>query len=134
MRPRPSLGPTSCAPRAPGPTSPVGDYASACAGAVDANYTITYVEGTVTVNPATLMVTASSATVDYGSSPPTITAAYSGFVNGDDATSLTTPPTCSTTATSSSPVGSYPSSCSGASTPTTPSATSTARSRSPRSS
>ena len=95
----------------------MGTYASACSGAVDANYTITYVPGTVTVNPATLMITASSATVAYGSSPPTITAAYSGFVNGDDATSLTTPPTCSTTATSSSPVGSYPSSCSGASDP-----------------
>ncbi len=26
-----------------GSTSPVGDYASACGGAVDANYTITYV-------------------------------------------------------------------------------------------
>ncbi len=100
-----------------GPTTPVGTYASACGGAVDANYTITYFEGIVTVNPATLMITASSATVAYGSSPPTITAAYSGFVNSDDATSLTTPPTCSTTATSSSPVGSYPSSCSGASDP-----------------
>ncbi len=99
------------------PTTPVGNYASACAGAVDANYTITYVEGVVTVNPATLMITASSASVAYGSAPPTITAAYSGFVNSDDATSLTTPPTCSTTATSSSPVGSYPSSCSGASDP-----------------
>ena len=32
-------------------SSPVGDYASACAGAVDANYTITYVEGIVTVEP-----------------------------------------------------------------------------------
>ena len=45
---------------------------------------------------------------------PTITPTYAGFVNGDDASSLTTAPTCSTTATSSSPVGSYPSSCSGA--------------------
>ncbi len=84
---------------------------------MDANYTITYVEGTVTVNPATLMITASSATVAYGTAPPSITAAYSGFVNSDDATSLTTPPTCSTTATASSPVASYPSSCSGASDP-----------------
>ena len=50
----------------------------------------------------------------YGGSTPTITASYSGFVNGDTAASLTTPPTCSTAATSASPVGSYPSSCSGA--------------------
>jgi alpha-tubulin suppressor-like RCC1 family protein len=97
-----------------GPSSPVATYASDCGGAVDANYTITYFPGTVTVQPATLMITASSATVAYGVAPPTITPAYSGFVNGDDATALTTPPACSTTATSSSPVGSYPTSCSGA--------------------
>ncbi len=84
---------------------------------MDSNYTITYVQGLVTVNPATLMITASSATIAYGTSPPAITAAYSGFVNGDTAGSLTTPPTCSTTATSSSPVGSYPSTCSGAADP-----------------
>jgi len=95
-------------------SSPVGPYASACGGAVDNNYTITYTPGTVTIDPATLMITASSGTVNYGSSPPSITASYSGFVNGDTAASLTTPPTCTTTATSSSPVGSYPSSCSGA--------------------
>ena len=50
----------------------------------------------------------------YGGTPPTITPSYSGFVNGDTAASLTTPPTCSTTATSHSPAGSYPSTCSGA--------------------
>ena len=99
------------------PSSPVGDYASDCAGAVDANYTITYFPGDVTVNPATLMITASSATIAYGTSPPTITAAYSGFVNSDTAASLTSPPTCSTTATLSSTVGSYPTTCSGASDP-----------------
>ena len=32
-------------------SSPVGNYASVCGGAVDANYTITYVPGTVTVGP-----------------------------------------------------------------------------------
>ena len=45
---------------------------------------------------------------------PAVTPSYSGFVNGDGASSLTTAPTCSTTAASSSPVGSYPSICSGA--------------------
>ena len=62
-------------------------------------------------------VTASSDSMTYGGSTPTITPSYSGFVNGDTAASLTTPPTCSTAATSSSPVGSYPSSCSGAADP-----------------
>ena len=95
-------------------SSPAGDYASACSGAMDANYTITYSFGDVTVDPAILQVTASSASVPYGVDPPALTASYSGFVNGDSASSLTTQPVCSTTATSQSPVGSYPSSCSGA--------------------
>ena len=50
----------------------------------------------------------------YGTPVPTLTASYSGFVNGDTASSLTTQPTLSTTATASSPVGSYPITVSGA--------------------
>jgi hypothetical protein len=71
-----------------------------------------------TVTPAPLTITASSGSFPVGGTPPTITPSYSGFVNGDTpATALTTPPNCTTTATSASPVGSYPSSCSGASAP-----------------
>ncbi len=68
------------------------------------------------MNKAPLTITASSPTMTYGGTAPTITAGYSGFVNGDTSSSLTTPPTCSTTATGSSPVSAptYPSSCSGA--------------------
>jgi hypothetical protein len=64
--------------------------------------------------PAPLTITASSGTMTYGGTPPTITPSYSGFVNGNTATSLTTKPTCTTTATAHSPAGTYPSSCSGA--------------------
>ncbi len=92
-------------------SSPVGSYPSSCSGAVDPNYTISYVPGEVVVGSATLVVTASSGSMTYGGSVPAITPSYSGFVNGDSASSLTTRPTCSTTATSSSPVGSYPTSC-----------------------
>ena len=108
------LGPGLMCDTAADSSSPVGDDASACTGAMDANYTITYFFGDVTVDPALLLVTASSASVPYGVAPPAVTASYSGFVNADSASSLTTQPTCSTTATSSTPVGSYPSSCSGA--------------------
>jgi hypothetical protein len=45
---------------------------------------------------------------------------YTGFVNVDTAPSLTTPPTLSTTATSSSPVGSYPATCIGSVDPNYP--------------
>ncbi|MGA2457143.1 MAG: MBG domain-containing protein, partial [Terriglobales bacterium] len=92
----------------------VGTYTTTCSGAADANYSaISYVNGTLTVNPAALTITASSPTITYGTTP-VITPIYSGFVNGDSASSLTTQPTCSTTATSTSPPGTYPSSCSGA--------------------
>ena len=102
-------------------SSPVSGspYASSCGGAVDPNYTISYFGGSVTVNTATLTITASSPTMTYGGSVPTITPSYTGFVNGDSSSSLTTKPTCSTTATSSSTVAGtpYASSCSGAADP-----------------
>ena len=97
-----------------GSSSPVGTYSTSCSAAADSNYTISYVVGEVIVGPAPLAITASSSSMTYGGTAPTINASYSGFVNGDDAGSLTTTPACSATATSSSPVGSYPSSCSGA--------------------
>ena len=70
-----------------------------------------------TVSPAPLTITASSGSMAYEGTPPAITASYGGFVNGDGPGSLSTAPACSTTATSSSPVGNYPSSCSGAADP-----------------
>jgi hypothetical protein len=98
-------------------SSPVGVYATSCSGAVAPNYTITYVAGTDTVTPAALTVTASSSSSTYGSAVPAVTASYTGFVNGDTAAKLTTQPSCSTTAKSSSAVGVYPTTCSGAVAP-----------------
>ena len=99
-------------------SSPVSPptYPSSCSGAVDPNYTISYVPGVVTVTKAQLTITASSGSMTYGGSVPTITPGYSGWKNGEGAGSLTTQATCSTTATSSSPASppTYPSSCSGA--------------------
>jgi hypothetical protein len=96
-------------------TSPVGNgYTSSCTASAGANYQIIYVPGTVSVTQAPLTITASSATMNYGGTVPTITPSYGGFVNGQGAASLTTQPTCSTTATSASAPGSYPSSCAGA--------------------
>ena len=66
------------------------------------------------VNPALVIVTASSGSMAYGGAVPVITPAYSGWVNGDGPSVLTTAPTCSTTATGASPAGTYPSSCTGA--------------------
>ena len=88
--------------------SPVGSYASSCSGAVDSNYTFSYVNGSVSVTPAPVTVTASDDTMVYGGIVPTITAAYSPAIIP------ATPAVCSTLATNVSPVGSYASSCSGA--------------------
>ena len=94
-------------------SSPYNIVPSAAVGTALGNYNITYVNGSLSVTAAALTVTASSGTMTYGGTVPTITASYSGFVNGDTSASLTTQPTCSTTATASSAVGSYPSSCQG---------------------
>ena len=95
-------------------SSPVGNYTSSCSGAYDPNYTISYVQGSVAVGPAPLTVTASNGQMTYGGGAPAISPSFSGFKNGDDTSSLTTQPTCSTSASSSSQVGSYSSSCAGA--------------------
>lgn len=62
----------------------------------------------LTVLKAPLSVTANNASTTYGSTLPGFTATYIGFVNGDSVTVLTGSPSLTTTATSSSPVGTYP--------------------------
>ena len=68
---------------------------------------------TINVQPAALTVTPAAQNMTYGGAVPELTFSYNGFVNGDGPAVLTTAPTCTTTATSSSPVGSYPITCSG---------------------
>ncbi len=99
------------------PGSPAGSYSLIPSGAVNPNYVIEYVNGIYTVSPAPLTITGLNQTMTYGGTIPALTAAYSGFVNGDNASSLTTQPTLSTTATSSSPAGTYPITASGAADP-----------------
>jgi hypothetical protein len=94
--------------------SAVGTYPITASGALDANYTINYVAGTLTVSPAGLTITANNQSKAYGAALPVLTVSYSGFVNGDTAASLTTPPAVTTTGTASSAVGTYPITASGA--------------------
>jgi len=98
-------------------STPVGTYPISASGAAAPNYTITYTPGTMTVQPAALTVTANSESMNYGGPVPALTASYTGFVNGDNASSLTIKPTLTTTATSSSPTGTYPITVSGAADP-----------------
>ena len=61
-----------------------------------------------TVVPATLTVTAQNLSMASGSAVPTLSANITGFVNGDASTVVSGTPALSTTATSTSPVGTYP--------------------------
>jgi RHS repeat-associated protein len=97
--------------------SPAGTYHSSCTGAAAANYTFSYVDGTISVDPSVVIVTASSGSLTYGGTVPAITPAYSGWVNGDGPAVLTTAPVCTTSATSASGVGTYKTSCTGAAAP-----------------
>ncbi len=73
----------------------------------------------LTVYKGTVTITASSATIAYGEAIPAITPSYAGFVGGDTPEiALTSLPTCGTTATSSSPPDTYPTTCSGAASST----------------
>jgi hypothetical protein len=90
-------------------TSNAGSSPStSCSGAAAANYSFTYTNGAVTINKAPLTVTANNASMAVGAALPTFTASYSGFQNGQSASVLSGSPSLTTTATSSSPAGTYP--------------------------
>ena len=72
------------------------------------DYTTAMTTVQLTVNPAPLTVTANNANMTVGSAVPTLTASYSGFENGDTSSVLSGAPSLTTTATSSSPAGTYP--------------------------
>jgi hypothetical protein len=93
--------------------SPVGTYPITVSGATSANYDITPVPGTLTIGKAVLTVTANDRTRLYGAGDPTFTVSFSGFQNGDTVADLGGVLSCSTTAASTSNVGTYPITCSG---------------------
>lgn len=88
-------------------TSPVGTYPITPAGAAAQNYTITYDPAPLTILPAPLTVRAAQASREYGDANPTFAVTYEGFKNGETADVLTVRPTVTTTATATSPVGTY---------------------------
>ncbi|MBZ0246395.1 MAG: FG-GAP-like repeat-containing protein [Cyclobacteriaceae bacterium] len=90
-------------------TSNTGEYDIEVSGGTDNNYTIVSdaTKGKLTISKATLTAKADDKTKIYGEANPAFTISYAGFVNGDNATGLDTPPTSSSTATSSSNVGEY---------------------------
>lgn len=88
-------------------SSAVGTYAITPSGLTSANYAITFVNGTLSVTPAPLTVTADNKTKILNAPLPTLTAGYSGFVLGEGPGALQGTLTLTTPATASSPVGTY---------------------------
>src|SRR5205823_1390697 len=100
-------------------SSPVGTYPITLTGGASPNYTLTLHGGVLTVTKATLTVTVTpdNKTKVYGAPLPPLTATYAGFINGDTAASLAQPVILATTATASSPVGTYPITATGGASP-----------------
>lgn len=71
------------------------------------HYTTATASNSIAVNQATLTVTANSFSRPYGTPNPVLTAAITGFVNGDPASVVSGSPALSTTATASSLPGPY---------------------------
>lgn len=94
--------------------SGVGSYPITASGAVDANYTIGFVAGSLSVTPASLTIRADDKSRPKGTANPAFTATYTGFVNGDAVASLDAPVALATTADLNSPEGTYPITASGA--------------------
>ena len=77
------------------------------------DFTLASNQGGVVLSPKpALTVTADNKTMAIGSAIPEFSATLTGFINTDTAsTSITGTPSCTTTATQGSPVGTYPITC-----------------------
>ena len=88
-------------------TSPVGTYPIVISKGSVTNSTVNLVNGTLTIS-------AGNYTKQEGEANPTFTPTFSGFKNNETKSVLTKQPTVTTTATTSSPAGTYPVTVSGA--------------------
>lgn len=87
--------------------SPAGTYAIKISGGSAVNYIFNYTDGLLTIEKAPLTITADNQVRDRGAANPAFTVSYNGFVNGDNASVLTTPVSVTTTATETSAAGNY---------------------------
>ena len=94
--------------------SPVGTYPIVISKGSVANYNVTYVNGTLTIEKAPLRITAKDYTIKQGEALPAFEATYEGFKNNETLDVLTKQPTITTTATSASEPGEYEITVSGA--------------------
>ncbi len=94
-------------------TTKIGTYVGAVIAnfAGDTSFATSSGTGNLTVTKAVLTVTANDATRLYGDANPAFSYAFSGFVLGDTASVVTGTASCTTTATATSPAGTYPITC-----------------------
>ncbi|REE01506.1 MBG domain-containing protein [Marinoscillum furvescens] len=95
-------------------TSDVGIYPIALTGGAATNYEIELIPGELEIIQRTAVISIGDAQRIYGEENPEFSFQFSLFVNGDDSTVLITQPELTTTATTSSDVGTYPITASGA--------------------
>jgi hypothetical protein len=88
--------------------SPYTIVPSAAVGTGLANYIVNYGNGSLTVNKATLTVTGNNSSMVSGAAVPALSATITGFVHGDTSATVSGVPSLTTTATATSPAGTYP--------------------------
>ena len=88
-------------------TSPVGVYPIVMMKGSVKNYNDHYVDGTLTITPATLTVSVGNYSREEGQENPTFTLLYEGWKNGENETVLLAEPVATTAATKDSPAGEY---------------------------
>gem|GEM_PF-636687 len=88
-------------------TSNVGNYPIEIEGASSPNYSIFYVNGTLTVTQRTLMASVGNYQRVYNEDNPEFEVIYSGFVGDDNENVLIRKPVASTSATKTSNAGTY---------------------------
>ena len=96
-------------------TSNVGTYEIKVGETTIPNYSISYVNGTLTITPRTLTISVGNYERVYNEENPSFEVNYNGFVGNDNVDVLNEKPTASTTATKTSDVGTYPITVSGGS-------------------
>lgn len=88
-------------------SSSVGTYPIKASEASNSNYSISYVDGTLTITHRTLYASVGNYERLYNEDNPDFEVTYDGFVENEDENLLITKATASTTATKTSDVGSY---------------------------
>lgn len=89
-------------------TSNVGTYEIKVGDTSSPNYSISFVNGTLTITPRTLIASVGNYERAYNEENPAFEVKYNGFVGNDDEKVLLSKPEAQTTATKTSDVGTYP--------------------------